>query len=62
MTAISKRRVYAMYKGDDLLCFGTSDEICKQMNIKKETFWFYLTKTYNNRIKGRDKRRYVIQI
>lgn len=45
------RWVYAMYKGDECLAIGTSDEICEQMGIKKNTFGFYRTKT---RLKRRE--------
>ena len=37
---------YAMYKGDELLCMGTKEEICKEMNIKPATFNFYRTAYY----------------
>lgn len=53
-----KRWEYAMYKGDELLAFGTREEICKQMNIKLQTFRFYRTKAYKDRIKNRKARNY----
>ena len=59
-----KKWEYAMYKGDELLAFGTSDQICKQMNINKQTFLYYRTKAYKDRIKNRKAKnyRYVIRI
>ena len=53
-----KPRTYAMYKGDELLAFGTREEICKQMNIKLQTFRYYRTKAYKDRIKNRKARNY----
>lgn len=58
-----KRWEYAMYKGEELLAMGTSNEICEQMNISIKTFWFYRTKTYQNRCnKKDDKRRTIVRI
>lgn len=56
-----------MYRGEECLCTGTADEICKKMNIKKETLWFYNSPTYKKRLKSRkrgpsDKQRIVIVI
>lgn len=42
-----------MYKGDELLAFGTREEICKQMNIKLQTWRYYRTNAYKERIKNR---------
>ena len=44
-----KRWIYAMYKGEECLAIGTTEEICKQMGIKKETFLFMRTKSYLKR-------------
>lgn len=57
-------KVYAMYKGEQLLSIGTPTEICKEMGIKLQTFRFYRTKHYknivdNSRLKNR---RVVIRI
>jgi hypothetical protein len=52
------RWVYAMYKGDECLAIGTSDEICEQMGIKKNTFGFYRTKTYLERAKDLNWKNY----
>lgn len=41
-----------MYKGEECLAVGTSDEICEQMGIKKNTFGFMRTKTYLKRRSG----------
>lgn len=51
------RWVYAMYKGDECLAIGTSDDICEQMGIKKSWFHFMRTKTYAKRMEN-SKRAY----
>lgn len=48
-----KRWEYAMYKGEECLAIGTSNEICKQMNIKMQTFHYYRTNAYKDRINNR---------
>lgn len=48
-----KRWEYAMYKGEECLAIGTSNEICKQMNIKMQTFRYYRTNAYKDRINNR---------
>lgn len=48
-----KRWEYAMYKGEECLAIGTSNEICKQMNIKIQTFQYYRTNAYKDRINNR---------
>ena len=57
-----KRWVYAMYKGDDILAIGTSDEICEQMNLNKKTFQFYRTNWYKKLLKNGRKGRYIIKL
>lgn len=51
-----KRWEYAMYKGEECLAIGTSNEICKQMNIKMQTFQYYRTNAYKDRINNRVSR------
>lgn len=55
---------YAMYRGDELLAFGTREEICKQMNIKEQTWRYYRSKAYRDRVKNRKgtNYRYIIRI
>ena len=48
-----KRWEYAMYKGEECLAIGTSNEICNQMNIKMQTFQYYRTNAYKDRINNR---------
>lgn len=42
-----KQWIYAVYKGDKLICDGTCEEICEYLGIKKNTFQFYRTSYYN---------------
>jgi len=44
-----------MYKGDEQVAFGTREEICKKMNIKRKTFEYYRSNAYNERIKNRNE-------
>ena len=48
--------IYAMYKGEECLSIGTCKEICSEMNIKKETFYYYRTKAYKKRKKTKNSR------
>lgn len=58
-----KRWQYAMYKGDQILCFGTREEICKQMNISIPTFQFYRSTYYKEeRIEKGKKPRIITRI
>ena len=52
MTTYNKKRIYAVYKGDNFMCDGTTEEICNQLNITLNTFRYYRTKFWNNRAKG----------
>lgn len=38
------KKIYALYKGDKFIDIGTSRELAKIMDIKIETFWFYMSK------------------
>lgn len=55
-----KRWEYAMYKGDEFLCMGTREEICKQMNISIPTFQFYRSTYYNKELLAKGKKRRCI--
>lgn len=57
-----KRWQYAMYKGEELLSVGTSNEICKEMGISIKTFQYYRSKAYKERIKSRKNKAYRIVI
>ena len=46
---------YAIYKGDTLLALGTREEICEKMNIKLQTWRYYRSKAYAERLKNRNE-------
>lgn len=57
-------KVYALYKGEDILSMGTVDEIAEELNIKKETVLWYRypsVKKRNNSTKG-NKKRFLIEL
>ena len=60
-----KPHIYAMYKGDNFLCEGTKDEICKEMNITKSTFNYYRSVIWIIKRKsksGKNNRRIIIKL
>ena len=58
-----KQWIYAMYKGEEFLCEGTKEEICKKMSISKYTFMTYRTTHYKNARQTKlNNRRIVIRI
>jgi hypothetical protein len=62
---MTKKRVaweYAVYKGDELVCMGTSKEICDALNISRNTFSFYRSNWYReNRETEKNNRRIIIR-
>lgn len=60
-----RRKIYAMYRGDELLCTGTVYEIAEKMDISVSTVRFYSMPAYRKRIENRGKfenQRVVIKI
>lgn len=43
------KKIYALYKGEELLMIGTADEIAKYQNVKKKTILFYQSPAYLKR-------------
>jgi len=55
--------IYAMYKGEEFVCEGTKEEICKNGGIKPKTFEFYRSRYYrDNRVGNPSKRKIIIRI
>lgn len=53
-------KVYALYKGEELLATGTLLQIAYKMNVKLRTIAFYKTPTYKKRrAKGKNFRELV---
>ena len=40
---------YALYKGDDVKCIGTKEELAKYLNVNIRTIGFYSSPTYRKR-------------
>ena len=49
---IEMKKIYALYKGEELLADGTSREIALKLGIKESTVLFYHTPTYHKRSKS----------
>lgn len=63
MTAYNKKYIYAAYKGEQLLCDGTADEICAKLGIKYNTFQFYRSNWYKkHRYENSNKRIVILRI
>lgn len=45
-------RDYALYKGDEVICVGTIQEIADTLGIKPSTVREYGTESYRKRTKG----------
>lgn len=51
---------YVMYKGDDLLCIGTLEEIAMERGVQKETMHYYTTPAYQRKLaKRKNPRNYI---
>ncbi len=51
---------YAVYKGDIFICIGTAKECAEYMDIKEESFRFYLSPTYQLRKRPGSKNRIIV--
>lgn len=49
---VRKEPEYALYKGDEVLCVGTIDEIAKHQKVARKTIFHYQTPAYKRRKKG----------
>lgn len=54
-------KIYALYKGEELLSTGTIYEIAKEMNVEVRTIRFYSTPTYKKRVLERKKGKFENQ-
>ena len=54
--------IYAVYKGEEFLTEGTREEICKKLKIKKNTFYYYRTRFWEERVKNGNNHRVIIRI
>lgn len=44
-----KKRIYALYKGDEYLCGGLKQELADYLGVKPRTIEFYMSKAYEKR-------------
>lgn len=44
-----KPKIYALYKGDELLEIGTKKELAEKFGVKTETIGYYSTTAYQRR-------------
>lgn len=52
-------KIYALYKGDQLLATGTIIQIAYKMGVKPRTIKFYGTPTWKKRMKRKDCRELI---
>lgn len=52
--APKSRKIYALYKGDELIETGTLAELAELEGVKYSTMYFRTTPTYENRTKGKN--------
>ncbi len=52
-------KIYALYKGDELLDVGTLEYLAKKFNVKIKTLLFYQTPTQKKRTSENKGRRLV---
>ena len=57
-----KQWLYAVYKGEEFITEGTRDEICKELNIRVNTFHYYRSKHWLSRFKNGKNHRIIIRI
>lgn len=51
-----------MYKGEECLAIGTLIQLSKQLGIKIETLYFYMSPTYKKRVKKGKNRRELVRV
>lgn len=54
-------KVYALYKGEELLATGTMYQIAHKMKVKLDTIQYYNTPAYKNRVARRKNGRFEKQ-
>ena len=56
------KRIYVLYRGDELLGVGTTKELAKAHGVKPETIYFYSTPSYKRRFKSDSKRLVAVRL
>lgn len=47
---IKSKSIWAVYKGEECIIIGNFDDIEKKMNWKRATTFYYVSKSYKNRL------------
>lgn len=55
-------KIYALYKGEELLASGTIIQIAYTMGVKYQTIKFYTTPAYKKRCKNGKNRRELVKL
>lgn len=48
-----KKKIYALYKGDEWITDGTKEELAEYLNVKIRTIDFYSTRRWKERSKSK---------
>lgn len=62
MAKYKNKWIYAVYKGETFLAEGTREEICKELNIKNSTFYYYRYNAWQKRCENGNNHRTIIRI
>ena len=55
-------KIYALYKGEELLADGTIIQIAYKMGVKPRTIRYYKTPSYLRKFKNGKKRRELVEL
>lgn len=44
-----KKRIYALYHGDEFIDLGTGEYLAKKINVKRETITYYMSQAHRKR-------------
>ena len=56
----NNEKEYALYKGEDLICIGTFEELAEREGVNKHTIYLYTTPAHIKRCRG--KRKVVVEL
>lgn len=54
-------KTYTLYKGENILAFGTMKQIAEKLNVKVKTIYFYTTPAWKKRCKKSINRRELVE-
>lgn len=57
--AKKNKKIYALYKGEELLSTGTMQEIASDLGVRVSTIKFYKSPVYKKRGKGKNRRELI---